>query len=86
VKKIPALLYVGKGPEYKPFRDFRLVPSTYYQPGALISNHGRACTTQALLLYRTFSRTLKEKRSSCARSLLFVGLVYDARYTKRINE
>ncbi len=27
--KIPALLYEGKGPEYRPFRDFRLVPSAY---------------------------------------------------------
>jgi hypothetical protein len=44
-EKIPALLYVGKGPAYRPFRDFRSVPS----------NHRRACT-QALLLYvKTFS-------------------------------
>jgi hypothetical protein len=28
-KKIPALLYVGKGPEYRPFRDFRPVPLAY---------------------------------------------------------
>jgi hypothetical protein len=25
-EKIPALLYVGKGPGYRPFRDFRPVP------------------------------------------------------------
>jgi hypothetical protein len=25
-KNIPTLLYVGKGPKYKPFRDFRPVP------------------------------------------------------------
>jgi hypothetical protein len=39
-EKIPALLYIGKGPEYRPFLDFR----------AEISNHKMACT-QALLLY-----------------------------------
>jgi hypothetical protein len=44
---IPALLYVAKGPEYKPFRDFRPVPSAY-RPWTQISNHRRACT-QALL-------------------------------------
>jgi hypothetical protein len=48
-EKIPALLYEGKGPKYRPFRDFRSVPSAY-RPWAQISNHGRACT-QALLLY-----------------------------------
>jgi hypothetical protein len=37
-EKISALLYIGKGPEYRPFRDFRPVPSTY-QPRAQISNH-----------------------------------------------
>jgi hypothetical protein len=36
--KIPALLYVGKGPEYRPFHDFRPVPSAY-RPRAQISNH-----------------------------------------------
>jgi hypothetical protein len=43
-EKIPALLYVGKGPQYRPFHDFRPVPSAYERQ---ISNHG----TQALLLY-----------------------------------
>ncbi len=47
-EKIPALLYVGKGPEYRPFRDFRPVPSAY-GPRAQISNNGRA---RALLLYK----------------------------------
>jgi len=28
-EKIPALLYVGKGPQYRPFHDFRPVPSAY---------------------------------------------------------
>jgi hypothetical protein len=42
-EKFPALLYVGKGPKYNPFRAFRPVR-------AQISNHGRACS-QALLLY-----------------------------------
>ncbi len=37
--KIPAFLYLGKGPEHRPYR-----------PWAEISNHGRAYT-QALLLY-----------------------------------
>jgi hypothetical protein len=54
-EKILALLYIGKGPENRPFRDFRPVPSEY-QPQAQISNHGRACT-QALLLYITFHIT-----------------------------
>jgi hypothetical protein len=44
-EKFPALLYVGKGPKYNPFRDFRPVR-------AQIANHGRAYT-QALLLYET---------------------------------
>jgi hypothetical protein len=43
-EQIPALLYVGKGPEYKPFRDFQRVPSD------TDLKSGRACT-QALLLY-----------------------------------
>jgi hypothetical protein len=42
--KIPALLDKGKGPKYRPFRDFRSVPSAYW-PWAQISNYGRACTT-----------------------------------------
>jgi len=49
-EKIPALLYIGKGPEHRPFSDFRHVPSDY-RPRAQISNHGRAYT-QALLLYQ----------------------------------
>jgi hypothetical protein len=48
-EKIPALLYVGKGPEYRPLHDFGFVPSAYW-PRAQISNHKRACT-HALLLY-----------------------------------
>ncbi len=48
-EKIPALLYLGKGREYRPFCDFRRDPSAY-QPQAEISNHRRACT-QALLLH-----------------------------------
>jgi hypothetical protein len=36
-EKIPALLYVGKGPEYRPFHDFQLVPT-----GLGHDNHGRA--------------------------------------------
>jgi hypothetical protein len=46
-EKIPALLYEGKGPNYRPSRDFQYVPSAYW-PWAQISNHG---STQALLLY-----------------------------------
>ncbi len=42
-EKISALLYVGKGPHYRPFRDFRPVPLAYRL-------HERACT-QTLLLY-----------------------------------
>ncbi len=49
-EKIPALLYVGKGLEYRPFRDFRPIPSVYW-PQAQISNHGRV-RTYALLLNR----------------------------------
>jgi hypothetical protein len=41
------LIYIGKGPECRPFRDFRPVLFSYW-PQAQISNHGRA---QALLLY-----------------------------------
>jgi hypothetical protein len=48
-EEIPALLYVGKGPEYRPLRDFGFVPSAYW-PGAQISNHKKACT-HTLLLY-----------------------------------
>jgi hypothetical protein len=48
-EKIPALLYVRKGPKYRPFGDFQPDPSAC-QPWAQISNHRRACT-QALLLY-----------------------------------
>jgi hypothetical protein len=51
-EKIRALLYLGKGPEYRPFRDFRPVTSAY-RPWGQISNHGRACT-QDLLLYKKF--------------------------------
>jgi hypothetical protein len=40
-EKISALLYIEKGPEYMPFRDFRPVPSAYW-PWAQISNHRRA--------------------------------------------
>jgi len=49
-EKIPALLYVGIGPEYRPFTDFLPVPLAYW-PWAQISNHERACI-QALLLYK----------------------------------
>ncbi len=48
-EKIPALLYLRKGPEYLSCRGFRPIP-TAYRPWAQISNHGRACT-QGLLLY-----------------------------------
>jgi hypothetical protein len=51
-EKIPTLLYLGKGLEYRPFCDFRPVPSAY-QPQAQISNHGRACTW-ALLLCKSY--------------------------------
>jgi hypothetical protein len=59
-EKIPALLYLGKGPAYKPFGDFRPVPSAY-QTRAQISNHGRSsgplqyitqCLHRMLLLRR----------------------------------
>jgi len=49
VKKSQLCFSLGKGPEYKPFHDFRPVPSAY-RPRAQISNHGRA-STQALFLY-----------------------------------
>ncbi len=52
-EKIQALLSVGKGPEYRPFCDFRPVPSAYW-PGTQISSHGRACT-EALLLYLAYA-------------------------------
>ncbi len=55
-ERIPTLLYIGKGPEYRPLHDFRLVPSAY-RPLAQISNHRRACT-QALLLYKNTSLPL----------------------------
>jgi len=50
-EKIPALLYLAKGPEYRPFLHFRPAPSAYWR-GAQISNHRRACT-EALLPYTT---------------------------------
>jgi hypothetical protein len=31
-ERIPALLYVGKGPEYKPFFDLRSVPEAKWPP------------------------------------------------------
>jgi hypothetical protein len=37
-EKIPALRYVGKGPEYMPFREFRPAPLAY-RPRARILNH-----------------------------------------------
>jgi hypothetical protein len=41
-EKIPALLYLGKRPEYnRPFCDFQPVPSAY-RPWTQISNHERA--------------------------------------------
>ncbi len=40
-EKIQALLSVGKGPEQRPFCDFRPVPSAY-RPRTQDSNHGRA--------------------------------------------
>jgi hypothetical protein len=39
-KKTGAALYVGNGPEYRPFHDFRPVPSAY-RLRAQISNHRR---------------------------------------------
>ncbi len=60
-EKIPALLYLGKGPEYRPFWDFLPVPSAY-RPQAQISNHGRACT-QALPLYELHP-TLEGKQTT----------------------
>jgi hypothetical protein len=39
-EKIPALLYGGKRPEYRLFRNFQPVPLAYWPP-AQISNHGR---------------------------------------------
>jgi hypothetical protein len=41
-EKIPALLYLGNGSEYRPFHDFRPVPSAYWP---------RAHISKALLLY-----------------------------------
>jgi hypothetical protein len=38
------VFYVGKGPKYRPFRDFRPVASAY-RPAAQISNWRRACTS-----------------------------------------
>jgi hypothetical protein len=45
--KNPSLIYIGKGPQYRPFHDFRPVLLAY-RPQAQISNSERA---QALLLY-----------------------------------
>ncbi len=53
MKKIPAPLYIGKGPEYRPFRDFWTVHLAD-RLQAQISNQGRACT-HALLLYLMWS-------------------------------
>jgi hypothetical protein len=41
--KNSALLYIGKGPEYRPFHDFWPVPLAY-RARAQISNHRRAST------------------------------------------
>ncbi len=60
--KVPALLYGGKGPEYTPFRDFRLVPSAYWLR-AQISNHERAWV-QALLLNLLYSGTLGKEETA----------------------
>ncbi len=56
-EKSQAVLYGGKGPEYRLVHDFWPVPSAYWSR-AQISNHRRACT-QALLLYqkRLYTRT-----------------------------
>jgi hypothetical protein len=32
IEKIPALLYIGKGPEYRPFRILRPLSYTYTRP------------------------------------------------------
>ncbi len=58
-EKIPALIYEGKGLEYRPFPHFRPVSSAY-QPGAQIWNHGR----QALLLYTKFWQRASFTRST----------------------
>jgi hypothetical protein len=39
-EKIPALLHLGKGPEYKPFSDFRPVPSAYWPRARACTNSG----------------------------------------------
>jgi hypothetical protein len=65
-EKIPSLLYLGKGPEYRPFRDLRSVPEAArpreqvenHRPRAQISNHGRACTRVLLLYIFTWALTL----------------------------
>jgi hypothetical protein len=49
-EKIPALLYVGKGPEYMAYREFRPA-ALAYRPRAQILNHSRPCTL-TLLLYK----------------------------------
>jgi hypothetical protein len=73
-RKVPASLSLflkseknpssGKGPDYRPFCDFRPLPSAY-QPRAQISNQRRA-STQVLLLYQknlgVFSQKEKKKR------------------------
>ncbi len=75
-EKIPALLYIGKGPEYKPFCDFWLVPSAC-RPCAQISNHGRA-STQALLLYIMPHQTTTgmERYIGCFKSVVPNTLTY----------
>jgi hypothetical protein len=43
-------LYIGEGPEYKPFCDLRSVPDAG-RPREQVKNHGRACT-QFLSLHK----------------------------------
>ncbi len=79
-EKIQALLSVGKGPEYRPFSDFRHVPPAY-RPGTQISNHGRACT-QAFLLHLGYAwgwvsaerRSWSRDRSFCSKPRTYLLL------------
>ncbi len=88
-----ALLYVGKGPEYKPLRTWvQALPWFSTCSLDLLPAWGTDLKSWKGLYYsgpspiQNLLPHLKEKRSSRPRSLLFVGLVSDARYTKRISE
>jgi hypothetical protein len=48
-ERIPALLYVGKGPEYKPFFDLRPVPEAKWPPLWALLHFGKRPSVYCVL-------------------------------------